>query len=907
MNAMPEVDLRLRDDWLLAGEHRLRLTEACANVVRQLLQRPNAVLATSESEPAPEEVLEQLGALNVYLEEAAPGRWFIAHLPGQGLMLITRSTEATASRRASSTRPLPDLPATFVGRDELARNLEAALQQRRLVSVVGPGGMGKTTVAVAVARRLAPSLADGVCFLDLAKLSSGERLGAELATALGIESPKGDDLDPVTSFLRDKHMLIVLDSCETVVDAAARLAEEVLAGVPQVLLLVTSREPLQANGEWVHRLPPLTSPPEEASLPTWLAMTYPAMQLFCRIAEDRHTKVAMTEENLELVATICRKLDGSPLAIALAASHVPRLGLKGIAEQVGRRMLTLPSIAGAPGRHQTLEAVLDWSYQLLLEPEKRAFCGLASFRGGFDLEAAVDVVNAANRTVALSTILDLVSKSLLMPVHVGDAVLYRMPDMTREFAEGQLQKVDCAEYRAARQRHALYLIRLLALGDCQWNSMGRAEWRRRFGAWVEDVRHALRWAFSDDGNALVAIELTAGSWALAEQTALFADYESFAGTALKLVSSLHPPRPDLAVRLHIIPCIQQHRWVSRDLTQLATLNKAVEIGKTVGTADAQLGGLLAMWSLSFQLGEYPATLPWCNTMQQLADARADAVVELTGRRTRAQTLHFLGDHATAGKIALGICAQSNTRIPLSYTPSPVSTDVSMRILLARIQWIEGHADQARRTLDECLELARHDAPQSLCQVLGVAAIPVALWSGWDDACQSWVDQLVEHAGRYDYLYWQHWGGLFQALLAHDGRCLPEAVLVVLQPANQTKFRDHIGTFNAAYLSDDALARVEAGSVGWCAPEVLRIQAEREMAAGGMDAAATYLARALKLARSQGALAWELRAAMTAHRLSQLAGNRAHGQQVLASVYDRFAEGFATRDLRDARRLLGRMD
>jgi predicted ATPase len=907
MNAMPEVDLRLRDDWLLAGEHRLRLTEACANVIRQLLQRPNALLATSEGEEAPEEVLEQLGALNVYLEAAAPGRWFIAHLPGQGLMLITRSTEATASSRASSTRPLPDLPATFVGRDELARNLEAALQQRRLVSVVGPGGMGKTTVAVAVARRLAPSLPDGVCFLDLAKLSSGERLGAELATALGIESPKGEDFDPLKSFLRDKHMLIVLDSCETVVDAAAKLAEELLASAPQVLLLVTSREPLQANGEWVHRLPPLTSPPEEASLPTWLAMTYPAMQLFCRIAEDRQTKVAVTQETLELMATVCRKLDGSPLAIALAASHVPRLGLRGIAEQVGRRMLTLPSMAGAAGRHQTLEAVLDWSYQLLLEPEKRAFCSLATFRGGFDLEAAVDVVNAENRAAALSTILDLVSKSLLMPLQVGDAVLYRMPDMTREFAEGQLQKVDCAEYRAARQRHALYLIRMLALGDRQWNSMGRAEWRRRFGAWVEDVRHALRWAFSEDGDALVAIELTAGSWALAEQTALFADYDGFAGHALNAVQSLDPPRPDLAVRLYIIPCINQYRWLNNDVRQFATLSKAVEIGQNVGTADAQLGSLLATWALSFQLGDYPATLPWCATMQALADDHADAIVELTARRTRAQTLHFLGDHARARTIALALCAHPNTRIPLSYTPSPVSTDVSMRILLARIQWIEGHADQARRTLDECLELARHDAPQSLCQVLGVAAIPVALWSGWGDACQSWVAQLVEQAGRYDYLYWQHWGGLYQALLAQDGRCLPETVLVVLQPANQTKFRDHIGTFNAAYLSGDALARVEAGSVGWCAPEVLRIQAEREMAAGSLGTAATYLERSMKLARAQGALAWELRAAMTALQLSQLTGNRVHGRRVLASVYDRFAEGFATRDLRGARRLLERMD
>jgi predicted ATPase len=902
---MPEAELRLSDDWLLAGVHRLQLTDACANVMRQLLQRPDAVLSIPGRADEPTELLAELGTLNTYLEEAAPGRWFIAHLPGQGLMLVTRAAGRTSSLRTPPARALPGLPAAFVGRDELVRNLEGALLQRRLVSVVGPGGMGKTTLAVAVSRRLAPSMEDGVCLLDLAKLSTGERLGTELAIALGIDSPQADDFDPLKAYLRDKRMLIVLDSCETAVDAAARLAEEVLAGAPQVLLLVTSREPLQAAGEWVHRLPPLTSPPEEASLPTWLAMTYPAMQLFCRIAEGRHAKIAMTQENVERVSAICRKLDGSPLAIVLAASHLPRLGLKGIDEQVGRRMLTLPSMASASGRHQTLEAMLDWSYQLLDDTEKRTFRRLASFRGAFDLEAAVDVIGATTRPAAVSALLDLVAKSLLMPLLVGDAVLYRMPDMTREFAEGQLQKADRTEYRAARQRHAQHLIRMLDAGDLRWNTMGRAEWRRHYGAWVEDVRHALRWAFTEEGDPLVAIELTAVAWALAEQTALFTDYESFASHALRLVASLEPARPDLAVRLHIIPCISQHRWVDDDLRQFATLNKAVEIGKAVGTADAQLGAQLAVWSLHFQVGDYPAALPWCRTIQALADAHADPVADLTARRTRAQLLHFLGDHATARTMALAICAQPNTRIPLSYTPSPVSTDVSMRILLARIQWIEGHADQARGTLDDCLAMALHDAPQSLCQALGVAAIPVALWCGWREEGETWLAQLVEHAARYDYLYWQHWGGLFQALLARSGEPLSASVQAVLQPAQQTKFRDHIGTFDSEYLAHDALARVEAGTVGWCAPEVLRIEAEREMRAGALDAAALWVGRALALARAQGALAWELRAAMTAARLSKLTRYPLHGRQVLESVYDRFNEGFLTRDLQAARQLLQR--
>jgi predicted ATPase len=817
---------------------------------------------------------------------------------------LTPSQEHPAGETAAA-RPLPDLPGTFVGRDELVRNLELALLQRRVVSVVGPGGMGKTTLAVAAARRLAPALPDGVCFLDLARLSSGERIGAELATALGIEGTQGNDFEPLKRFLAGKRMLIVLDSCETVIDAAAQLIEEIGAAAPSMLLLATSREPLQAMGEWVHRLPPLTSPPEESGLPAWLVMTYPAVRLFCRIAEDRHAKVAMTRENLDLVAALCRRLDGNPLSIALAAAHSPRLGLKGVAEQVGRRMLTLPSMSLGSGRHQTLEAVLDWSHQLLQEGEKQAFRSLACFRGSFDLDAAVAVVAGASRHAATAIILDLVAKSLLMPQQVGQAVQYRMPDMTRAFAEGQLQKADCNEYRAVRRRHALFLIGHLESAGRDWNDIGRTEWRRRYGVWVEDVRHALGWAFSEEGDQAVAIELTASSFALAEQTALFADYVSFAIRSLQQLSTLQPERPDLAARLHLIPCIRQHQWLSDNAMQSATLAQAIVIGRAVGTPEAQLGALLANFSRHFQVGDYADALPMSEAMQSLARVHADAVVDLTARRTRAQALHFLGDHAGARELASTICRQPNIPIPLSYTPSPVVAGVSMRILLARIQWIEGHADQAWRTVEECVDMASHEVAQSFCQALAVAAVPVAIWCGRLQACDEWVGQLVEHAGRFNYPYWQTWGGVFQALLRHIGRPLPVEVLDAIRQVQQTKFRDHIGTFDARHLADDALARVDAGHVGWCAPEVLRIHAEREMDRGAHEAAAAFLGRSLALARSHGALAWELRAAMTGIRLSDLTGDRAHGRALLASVYDRFTEGFGTRDLQDARQLLGR--
>jgi predicted ATPase len=891
--------LVVRDSVLAIGPRTLRLSYISAEIVRQLIARPNTLLARSSHVEDMEQLKTELVTLNSFLDEDAPGRWYVAQFPGQGLMLVERASCIPSFASGA----LPDLPSSFVGRDELVQKLEGTLLEQRFISVVGPGGMGKTTLAIAVSHRLESSLEDGVCILDLSRLSSGESLGAELATALGIHAPPGLDFSALKEYLRDKRMLIVLDCCETALDAAAQLAEEVLSTAPDVLLLVTSREPLQARGEWIHRLAPLSAPPEDSVLPTWLTMTYPAVQLFCRIVEDRKASIILTEQNLQLVAAVCRKLDGNPLAIALAASHVPRLGLNGVAEQVGSRMLTLPSVAASSGRHQSLEAVLDWSYQLLQDVERMAFRSLSCFRGGFDLDAAVELIDPRARAMARSLVLDLADKSLLTPIHLGDAVIYRMPDMTREFADGQLQKADCAEYRAVRHRHALYLLRMLKKADEQWDVVERAQWRRIYGAWVADVRHALKWAFSEEDFVPIAVELGAAALSLAEQTALFTDYPSFAARSLQEVSKLSNDRPDLAVRLHIIPCIGQHRWLSEDLSQVATLHKAVEIGKSIGTAETQLGALLASWSHLFQFGDYAGALPWCDKMRELADRHADAVVDLTERRTRAQLMHFLGGQAFARDVATAICAAPTVPIPLSYTPSPVSIDVSMRILLARVQWIEGHADQASRTVEDALKIAVDDAPQSLCQVLGVAAIPVALWSGQFDRCQAWVKQMDEHGGRYDYGYWRTWAMFYQAVLDSDGRPLPDSVTDAMKTAQQTKFRDHVGTFNSAYLTDDALHRVKAGTVGWCAPEVFRVHAEREMAAGAYGQAAVHLNRSLGMARAQGALSWELRAAMTAARLSKMDGDPKHGINLLQSVYNRFTEGFDTKDMKSASRLL----
>lgn len=789
---------------------------------------------------------------------------------------------------------LPGLPTHFVGRDEQVALVEAKFSQGRLVSVIGAGGLGKTTLAVAVARRMAPGQSDGVCFVDLASLSDSEHLPARLAAALGIEVTAERMTGAVLQHLRGRRLLLVLDSCETVIEAAARLAEEILSAAPAVLLLATSREPLQTAGEWVHRLAPLGCPPLQRAFPSWLAMSYPAVQLFLRIAQDRRGLLAPSPADVERVAAVCCQLEGGPLAIALVASQVGPLGLDGVAAQMGSGLLTLSSPEGdGPPRHRTLEDVLSWSYRLLKDREQQAFCSLALFRGSFDLAAALAVAGDGQRVDTMSAVLDLVDKSLLATVPSGDTVDYRMADTTRAFGLDRLEALGADAYRASRRRHARFMFELLATVNA-WPDHGR---------WVEDVRWALQWALSADGDRLLAVELTLRTVALVERTFLFSDFLGLLARAVVAARLLDPPRPDLVLRLETLPRIDSAQAFRDEPRQVEFLIEALESARASGETTAQMTALLPLFGHRFQFGDYPQALAWSNQIQALAERDADAFVELTARRTRAQALHFLGDHAVARSLAQTICSQPALDIPAAYGPSAVSAAVSMRIVLARILWLEGRAEQALRVVHECLALAEQGSHAARCQALALAAMPIGLWCGHLPSCRAWLEQLVELVERHHSIFWRPWCCFYASQLGLADEAARGIALEALQLPDMGMYRDHVATFDAATLTQDGSARVQVGRVGWCAPELLRLQAESAFARGEAEEAASDLARSIELARAQGALAWELRSAITALRLSVHTGTAARGRQRLASVYGRFSEGFETRDLQIARSLL----
>jgi DNA-binding winged helix-turn-helix (wHTH) protein len=317
-----------------------------------------------------------VAALRRALGDGREGRRYVANNPGRGYTFV-----APVTREQACPDPAPaegavvnNLPAPItriVGRDDTIAGLATQLGRRRFLTIVGPGGIGKTTVAVAVADIVRASYKDGAWFVGLASLADPDLVRSALGTALRIPPSGADPLRGLAAWLRDKTTLIVLDSCEHVIDPTAALAEAVLRAAPAVSILTTSREPLRAEGESLHRLAALELPADSVDLAAGDALHYSAVQLFNERAMAVVDGFVLADADVSAVLEICRRLDGIPLALELAAARVDVFGVHDLAAHLNDRFWLLTSgRRTALPRHQTLGAALDWSYQLLPEEER---------------------------------------------------------------------------------------------------------------------------------------------------------------------------------------------------------------------------------------------------------------------------------------------------------------------------------------------------------------------------------------------------------------------------------------------------------------------------------------------------------------------------------------------------------
>jgi predicted ATPase len=734
-------------------------------------------------------------------------------------------------------------------------------------------------------------------------------------------------VDRVCAAIAPGRTLLILDSCEHVIEAAAGIAERLLKARPAVHVIATSREPLRAEGEYVYRVPSLDVPPDTAE-----GMTDPlqwaAVKLFVARAREAAPGFALDKHVAKLVAAICRRLDGIPLALELAATRTAALGVEALAARLDDRfaLLTGGRRTALP-RHQTLRATLDWSYELLSDAERVMLRRLAVFAGGFSLQAASAVAADKDLTPSdvVTSVADLVTKSLVTPGGPVSAA-YRLLETTRAYAFEKLEA--SGEFEQCARRHAAYYGAVFQRADAEWERGPSEEWLSCYGPCLDNLRAAIDWALSPNGDRATGIALTVAALPLWFQLSLIDECLVWVGRALSALGNGARTSERQAMQLHAA-----HGWSLMYTTGPARETgaawaAALQLAERLDDTDHRLRALWGLWAGHINNGEFRAALALAETFHDAAKKSTDAADRPVGERMLGVALHFLGDQTAARRhIEEMLCQYMPPSRGTHIVRFQFDQRVTARITLARVLWLQGFADQAMGAVESNLQDAvalNHSL--SIGNALAQAACPIALFCGDLDAAERFIAMFHRHTARSALDVWHTYGRCFSGMLHIKRGDLPTGLALLLAGVDElrkAKFTQYATAFLLALAEglaeagriseglaaiDEGLARSGRTEERWCLAELLRVKGDLEsMSADSRKAAAQQLyTEALECARLQGALSWELRAASSLARLWLSTGRAADARALLEPVRNRFTEGFGTMDLKSADELLSHL-
>ncbi|HEY7382739.1 MAG TPA: winged helix-turn-helix domain-containing protein [Beijerinckiaceae bacterium] len=927
---------------LLEGDKPVRLGSRALDILKALVERAGELVTKEElvGRVWPNTFVEEgnlrvhVAALRRALGDGHAGARYILNVPGRGYRFVASLSEPEPgpppTSPAAPDAPAHHLPAPLtrmVGRSDVVDTLLIQVPQRRFITLVGPGGIGKTTVALAVAHQLSPSYRDGVRFADLAPVTDPQLAASTLASALGVAIRSDNPRPGLTSFLADKDMLIVLDSCEHLVSAAACLAEDVFENAPGVHVLATSREPLRAEGERIVRLSGLDVPDDPKALTAAEALAFPAVQLFVERAMASQDSFELTDANVHGVIEICRRLDGIALAIEMAAGRLDTLGLAEIAGLLDDRFRLLTrGRRTALARHRTLRATVDWSHGLLPEFERLILRRLGIFAGWFTAQAAGAVLPSQKMNLAdvIDGIADLVGKSLVVADVGGPTTFYRLLETTRAYA---LEKLDAAgEIEAVSRSHAHYYCELFERAEAEWETRPTGEWLAEYRPELDNLRAALDWAFSPKGDVGIGVPLTVAAAPLWLELSLMEECRARTEQALAALDQAGPHGDRRKMHLYTALAWSE-MYTTGSFRQTGSIwAKALELAEALDDTDYQLRALWGLWANSINKGRFRDALALAKKFSTVAATSGQAPELLIGDRMTGASLHFLGDQTGARRhIERMLGSYERPKHRSHLVRFQFDQRITAHITLSRVLWLQGLADQAMATVQSSIDRAQAlGHTLSLCNDLAQAACPVALLAGDLPAAERFTTLLLDLTTREALDVWHAYGKCFQGqLLLRRGD--PDGGVRLLRGGvdklRNATFVQYLTAFlgslaegcaaagqisDARAAIDEALARCEDSEERWSIAELLRIRGEIALHEGGTTATEEHFLHALDWSRRQEALAWELRTATSLARLRHQQGRTREGRELLAPVYARFAEGFATADLVSARTLLDQL-
>jgi predicted ATPase len=902
-----------------------------------LTSTPNEIVSKKNlmSRVWPDVIVEEgslrfhMNGLRKALGDGKDGARYVTTLPGRGYCFVAPVSQSDGPRDdtpvVAGNFPHTNLPSRLsrvVGRDEDVLKLSAQLNASRFVTIVGAGGVGKTTVAIAVGHHLIDAFSDALLFVDLGALSDPSLVTAGMASMLGLSVQSNDATPNLIAYLRNKRILLILDTCEHLVEVIAPLAASIVDAAPQVHILATSREALRVDGEHIYRLDALACPPDDPGLTAAAVRTFPATQLFMERAAASGARLDVSDAEAPIVASICRKLDGVALAIELAARRVESYGLQQTAALLDQR-LTLLWLGSrtAPPRQKTLQATLDWSFGLLTGLERVVFRRLAAFVGHFTLDAALEVVTGAtlDRSTVLSAMDSLVAKSIVATSPLGAMMRYRLLDTTRAYALGI--SIDDADATDLSIRHATYFRRWLEQSGKEWSTSSSGIERASHFAGVNNARAALEWCFGPGGNTKVGVNLAAAAVQVFLAMSLLPECHRWSQRAIFVLDETAAGGLD---EMHLQAALgfssSQMHGESNAVNE--ALSRSLAIAEQRGDTAHQAGLLNMEHYFHARRGDLRSSLECARRCRAIAETSDDLTVKALGHAMLGRALQVTGD--LAGSRAeldslMRILSQSHRGpILLSYDPHYHSY-----IALARTLWLQGYPTQALEIARQGVEASQAMGhPAALALVLAGAA-SIFLWAGDLDDAQYHTDLSLSHAEA---------NALGPLVAVGQGR---KAELAILRGNTKAGVKDLQATlerlhaarhevltteFNIALaqglaaigrldeskaLIGESIRQVGVSGEMFYMPELLRVKGGLLLSMREPDLREVEICfkESLKLSRRQGARAWELRTARDLAKLLADHGQTENARTLLQSVYAEFSEGFETADLKAAESFL----
>jgi predicted ATPase/DNA-binding winged helix-turn-helix (wHTH) protein len=921
---------------LTEGGKPLRVGGRALDILIALVQRHGEVVGKSELLKLvwPNTFVEEdnlkvhVSALRRAMGDGSAGKRYIVSAPGRGYAFVApitfefndEKTEPAAQKKR--THNLPAQLTRLTGRAAAVDRLGQQIERHRIITIVGAGGIGKTSVALAVAEQSISVFENGVWLVDLASVADATLVPHALARVLGLDTRDDDLLPSLINVLRDKHLLIVLDNCEHLVREAARVIAELMRNAPRVRILATSREPLRVESEHLYHLPSLDCPASSEGLTAVEMQNYSAVQLFIERASDNLAEFVIGDAEAPIVAEICARLDGIPLAIEFAAAYVGTLGLRGVVLRLNDRLRLLsPRRNAVIERHQTMLATHDWSYALLDKSEQSILRRLACFTGSFTMEAASVV--AAGDGIEPSEVVDhvasLIAKSLVSADVGGVVARYRLLETTRAYALEKLR--DGAELDRVAMRHAAYFAELL---DRAWSEKIRLFEEGGYasiGDQLGNVRAALQWIFSPSGSAALATKLAAGAGLYFVELGLMTEARDWVGRTLQNLDDVHRnTRHEMMLQYAYAYSMVITRGNTDDGNRAVL--RSIELATLLKDHDLQIRVLGGYHMFLSRSGDNRAAMRIALRAGDVAKQTKDPDAIAMADAMLSRSYYYAGDQEKAE----ACCRSAFQKAPLERKINTIrfGNDQRVRALAseAGILWLVGRPKQAEASVHKLMELSGRLGDPIAGVSAGYAASIVAMQCGnW-----SWASELIAQLGT---VAREHAVAPFPVLAASL-----EAELLFRTKATDTTNRFltlmdsfeavRSSRFNPAYhsiaviealtregldkdakdLLDELVAEMKQKGQLLYLPEFLRLEGDILAARGGGfegEAVATYQ-HAIQLAREQSALAWELRAA-TSLALLYRSRDPQRASSILLPVYQRYSEGHETVDLRVAKQLL----